>query len=663
VILSLLYVAVFFRPRKSPETSKQIVLGLGVAAVVAIALASPLLLALRAAHANYQTYVAEQYDSKYADVLGFLFPPESSLLWRWVGWTEPKEKLSQEGVTFLGYMASVIGLIALFSRAPDRRFTFWKIVFAVFLVLSLGAYLTVGREMDLFEFKDASSHRAFRLTLPYAFLSYIPLINNARGAVRFHAITSLAFAVLVAFGFSVITARGRWAQRRVAGAGLIAAFTLAEYAAVPIQTFRPQLEAFYAVRNDPDDVSVLDGLLNAREPLLHQVGHRKRNIVGHASRIPPEITGYVTGTPLLREFAGQALATPANVAAFRKRSDAPTIVADIADLLDLRYFVIDGEKDRFKRGLFDDYVPYRLVSAKDAIEVYRIEAPPRTGLRPGRIAVGEGAWSAYLGHGWGQWIRFTEPLEDRSAVWPVSPRETVFFKAGRSCDVAFDCDVYCPPGYDGVQVSVRIRGNEIARQTVPPGFSTVAAQVPATEVRAGLNEIEICWPPGSGTPVWDKCAEALPRLYFISGRLENEVRCAVLNIEGQRNWIVGRGYWLIQLSDDGRRTRDAKLFDPYADAAAWRNLVAYVDAIPEGRLVAFLAAFEASKDLPEEAVAALGRLGSAFDMRGKKGWGHAGLGIKGMQPGQAIEHAGSTPIGFAPGKCAFTEFRFREASQ
>ena len=58
-------------------------------------------------------------------------------------------------------------------------------------------------------------------------------------------------------------------------------------------------------------------------------------------------------------------------------------------------------------------------------------------------------------------------------------------------------------------------------------------------------------------------------------------------------------------------------------------------------IVAAAAADEASLALGAEAVNALHEIGAAGDLRGGFRWGHAIIGAKGAQPGQAIEAMGA----------------------
>jgi hypothetical protein len=90
-----------------------------------------------------------------------------------------------------------------------------------------------------------------------------------------------------------------------------------------------------------------------------------------------------------------------------------------------------------------------------------------------------------------------------------------------------------------------------------------------------------------------------------------------------------RGYNLAALNPLDGRVLDRAAFDTHADPAASTALAAWVDALPDGVLVAGAVRDEASLSLTAEAVAALRSLGVQTDLRGHFRWGHAFIGGKG----------------------------------
>ncbi|RIK24165.1 MAG: hypothetical protein DCC52_12630, partial [Chloroflexi bacterium] len=84
---------------------------------------------------------------------------------------------------------------------------------------------------------------------------------------------------------------------------------------------------------------------------------------------------------------------------------------------------------------------------------------------------------------------------------------------------------------------------------------------------------------------------------------------------------------------------------------ASRRLVEFINALPNGEIVAGAAIDDASQALTPEAFAALQTLGVAGDVRAQFRAGHAFIGRKGLAPGQAVEDLSARiPANVAIGK-------------
>ena len=68
----------------------------------------------------------------------------------------------------------------------------------------------------------------------------------------------------------------------------------------------------------------------------------------------------------------------------------------------------------------------------------------------------------------------------------------------------------------------------------------------------------------------------------------------------------------------------------------------FITAQPEGTIIAAATFFDASRALTEDAVRALATIGATGDLRGKFGWAHAVVGVKGASPGSAAESLGDS---------------------
>jgi hypothetical protein len=106
-------------------------------------------------------------------------------------------------------------------------------------------------------------------------------------------------------------------------------------------------------------------------------------------------------------------------------------------------------------------------------------------------------------------------------------------------------------------------------------------------------------------------------------------------------YIGRKGYTLVTLDADGR-VRGARAFNTSWSEPQSHALASYIRALEPGRVVAVATAFDASRSLTEDAVAALRTLGIATDLRGRFGLAHAAIGVSGAAPGTALESSGES---------------------
>jgi hypothetical protein len=79
---------------------------------------------------------------------------------------------------------------------------------------------------------------------------------------------------------------------------------------------------------------------------------------------------------------------------------------------------------------------------------------------------------------------------------------------------------------------------------------------------------------------------------------------------------------------------------PTGSEAEAEALATFLEGVPEAQIVAVAMRGEGTAQLTEGAVAALRAIGGQADPRGTEGWSHAIIGVKGAEPGAALEAAG-----------------------
>lgn len=111
---------------------------------------------------------------------------------------------------------------------------------------------------------------------------------------------------------------------------------------------------------------------------------------------------------------------------------------------------------------------------------------------------------------------------------------------------------------------------------------------------------------------------------------------AVVTVNG-RVFRPGQGYFLVEIDPASGRVVRTGQFDVSWNAADSAALSAFVADVPAGGVVLVATEVDASRALSAEAVAALASLGLETDLRGEFQVMHAAIGVKGAEPGTALE--------------------------
>ena len=107
---------------------------------------------------------------------------------------------------------------------------------------------------------------------------------------------------------------------------------------------------------------------------------------------------------------------------------------------------------------------------------------------------------------------------------------------------------------------------------------------------------------------------------------------------------VGRGYNLAVLDPQTAEVKKMGKFDVSdVNPAEGRQMLAFVDSAPEGSIV-IATVHDNASNVPQDGVRALRKIGSVKDIRGKGRWGHIVIGVKGAEPGRAVELTGQGRI-------------------
>ena len=235
----------------------------GLAAVCVAAVAFPLLwAALTEGNIEAQTSANVIEKNRFNDLLGFF----------WIG---GDEECTVSWPTMLGY-STLLLILAGWRRVLGHWP--WLVLGAVFLLLSLGEELAVGRAKT-------------GIPLPYALLKKLPVLGMLRKSDRCFMLVQLVACVALAAAWASLSARLGPASVRAGAWSACAALLMVELTAVPFGRFSmPTSPELIALRADSDVKAVMElppapvHVMNGRFDYF-QTLHEKKTTLGYTTSI------------------------------------------------------------------------------------------------------------------------------------------------------------------------------------------------------------------------------------------------------------------------------------------------------------------------------------------------------------------------------------------
>lgn len=292
----------------SPHQKARRLLALVVATVTAVALWLPtgLPLITKAMEADGAFLMNFGSQSNSVSLLSLLLPSwRNPLLPRVPAITEFAKQANSfwtETLAYIGIPALTLAVLGI--RAAGKRVVPWLALVVVCGVLALGPFLKINRDPVMLEIEGAQ-HKA---TLPWAFLSQLPLLNLLRTPGRFAQPMMLGIAVLAGFG-AAYTYR-RLEQRRIIRPALLGSLAfIAAFegiVAFPTQTFGAPVPTFFkeiARGGKPGALLTYPSLdpnnrrnfawLGAHLQMFHQTTHERPITSGYVWRVDDAVYGAV----------------------------------------------------------------------------------------------------------------------------------------------------------------------------------------------------------------------------------------------------------------------------------------------------------------------------------------------------------------------------------
>jgi hypothetical protein len=575
---------------------------------------------------------------------------------------------------FLGWAALALAVVGTIRYR--RQLAAWATSFLIFVSFSLGPLLQInGRStFDL-------DGLLINVPLPFIALHYIPVIKANRVPNRFSVVLMLALAVLAAFGaYWILTklAGRRWRVTRwfvTPASVLLAALLLFEHWPVPLPLTDARIPPVYEqVAAEEGDFAILQlpmgwrnsfgvqGAENTRTQ-YYQAYHKKRLLSGNISRNPPFKFEYFQRQPILESLI--TLQTYGEVDAERRAEDR-TGAGEFVAFYDIRYVVVapgvpgrppyvDTRDEAV--AYVEEVLPLTKVYDDDGWLLYRVEQP----AQPGAYAVDLGSSDTLarqaLGEGWSG----DEEIQGATAQWAVAQGARLILPSsplgGTSGDgpASYELRVRLLPfDYPEAEAqTVTLYANDEPLETVQlsPGWTEYGWAVSSAVLANGLNDLRFEFSrldapadvlPGSGA-IGGTGVQAPAAIEVNSGGPAGFAYIAVgTDDESEDGSLHSPGYNVAVIDVRTGRLLQRQGFDttPTGSQAQVSALVAFLDEIPEGRIVAVAMQGDGAANLTAEAVAAFRTIGAQADPQGSSGWSHAIIGVKGAAPGTALEAAG-----------------------
>lgn len=205
-----------------------------------------------------------------------------------------------EGAAYIGIVAAALGLIGLVKARASR---WWLALALVAWVLSLGPLLKIFDQPVSF---TVDNYHSF-VTLPWALVADLPLLELARTPARFNFTLALAAAALAGYGAAVVwawlgkvvnvrvgaqhAASLRWV-RAILFALLMIAIAFEYQTFFPLPTIPAAVPDEVRALSERDDVRAVfgipwDNLVAAKYDLYLQTAHQQPLIAGQVSRRTP----------------------------------------------------------------------------------------------------------------------------------------------------------------------------------------------------------------------------------------------------------------------------------------------------------------------------------------------------------------------------------------
>jgi len=490
------------------------------------------------------------------------------------------------------------------------------------------------------------------IPLPFATLRAIPFVNANRYPVRFNVMLMLALAVLIAFGAARLLSMRRGTVT-LGALGVLLAF---EQLALPIPLSDLRAPAvYYTLRAEPGDFTVLDLPLGWRNSIViqgkldfksqfFQAVHEKRLISGQTSRNPAFKFQYFLELPVINSLI--ALETGREIDATRLAQDRAA-APEVQRFFDIRYIQVQRARtDAPVLQYVQEIFPLTEIYRDEEYIIYHVEALSPS---PGSIDPQSETARMYFDDTWGRPQRAAPGFGYR---WATTSAARVWLPLAKG-DFRIKLRLMSPRPEQ--KVAVRLNNYPAGTLTIGDEWADYVVDIPAAARREGLSELVLAT---ETTPLHAARREnyaiggtglVSPVDIVATGAGFHAGKFGQIFVAGRSVIPDRRGYHLVAVSPSSGNVDRVASFDTFADPTESARLAEFVAQLPHGEIVAGVAVDDVRHNLQPVAIDALRQLGVQGDVQFREG--HAFVGVKGAQPGQALEQVdGRWPANVAVGK-------------
>jgi len=588
-------------------------------------------------------------------ITNLVTPGPNSLLYKHIF---ELKKYGTEKTIFLGFTVLLGGIFSVFLGRRKPEIKFWHLIALIFTVHSLGPCLIIaGKKM---------------MWLPFQITHSLPFFSAALNPSRYIIISMLAMGILTAYAADDILSRLKQKEHKIWLSLGFCTLTFVmiggEYATFPLRMFSLHPHQYYQeMAQDSEKYSLLELPLSIsskgksfgiKERLglyqYYQTIHGKNLPTGWLANLPHKIFDYYKNVSFIPNITYLQ----------EKTTTIPSETLDSLSIPDPQFHMflnlynikqinihrgaikasgIEYLKSYFK-SQFRGVAEYSIREENNLINlrIHSDLAKPFLGenlLTPKK--------SLALTEGWSRWIEH----QDRTGRWVTAKNANLLFSTPikRSFRLEIDCDI--PEFAPNINQVLEIQLNSSLVDKLSYSHQvTKRITLPQELVKPGSNiitlhfqkmsEVLITTTPayqigqtGTYSPVDIEATSGSRTIHFRGMGVLYPLRIGHQRIYNK----FKAGYNIFVVNEKTGKILIHRAFDTHTDAENSQRMSTFIDKIKSGRIVIAITWGSAFASLSEEAVAALKTLGAKGDLRQWPGFCHTIIGVKGANPGAAME--------------------------